>query len=323
MEKVYLTAIKTPTRYFIRSEARTNLLRIDGKPLQQAAGASEWLDLPDHPKKGQRIIPAGTTNLRYILLNDSLESDKIPKTIPTEEVASEWNDDLERTVWLGKYANMEGLYTLASDPTHERIEDVEFEYKIIEEVAVDPVIYSPSGKERWRDTVSIQPRHSKISEVAVPKPILPLTEASLTSEEMYKIVRKFIQDNIDPKIAVITSDYDFCFTVKKKIRLIGQRSYKIDVSHFNAKKPKYETRYTDVREFQIFEMTHDNSNYKGYTPIKHVVAETEELLQQKVETFCSDLIQTINEPLFDCPCCKGYGVLKKETYDAYKADIMD
>ena len=40
----------------------------------------------------------------------------------------------------------------------------------------------------------------------------------LTSKkQMYSIVRNWIKTNINPKCAEITNDYDFCFTVKRKL----------------------------------------------------------------------------------------------------------
>ena len=123
------------------------------------------------------------------------------------------------------------------------------------------------------------------------------------------IVKYDFKENIDSKYATITSDYDFCFTVKKKIELFTPEKYELDVSPIKARKPRYETRYRKTREHEIFEMTYSPENYKGYTPIKEFEGKDLKDLKHNIEVFCKNLIEKINTPLKDCPHCKGYGVI--------------
>ena len=49
----------------------------------------------------------------------------------------------------------------------------------------------------------------------------------LTSQESFDIIRWYIKRNIDPKAAEMTSDYDFCLTVKKLIPLESPKEFKL------------------------------------------------------------------------------------------------
>jgi len=54
-----------------------------------------------------------------------------------------------------------------------------------------------------------------LDELQLPDILLPLRPSGLTSLQTYKIIRKHVQDNINPKAAIITSDYNFCLQFKE------------------------------------------------------------------------------------------------------------
>ncbi len=106
----------------------------------------------------------------------------------------------------------------------------------------------------------------------------------LTSPDMYKIIRKHVKDNINTNMATITSDYDFCFTVKKRIKLAKKHKYKVDISRIGSKRSKYETRYTTINEKEIFEMTHKaekDGGYNEYSPIQSFHGDNQKDLRKK------------------------------------------
>ena len=43
--------------------------------------------------------------------------------------------------------------------------------------------------------------------------------------------------------------------------------------------------------------------------IKGFTGENQDDLKQKIDAYCEDLIKFINEPIVDCPHCKGRGVV--------------
>ena len=47
----------------------------------------------------------------------------------------------------------------------------------------------------------------------------------ISSVDLYSVVRQYIKDNIDTKVAKITTDYNFCFEVKKLIPLHTPKDY--------------------------------------------------------------------------------------------------
>ena len=75
------------------------------------------------------------------------------------------------------------------------------------------------------------------------------------------------------------------------------------------KKPKYETRYRKSREVEVFNMTSAKDKYNNYTIIKGFEGNSEEDLKNKIDTYLEELMAIINEPLHDCPHCKGMGVI--------------
>lgn len=109
--------------------------------------------------------------------------------------------------------------------------------------------------------------------------------------------------NINGKYATITSDYDFCFTVKKVIYHTPEK-YTVNIS---KRKPKYETRYRRNREIVIFESA--PKPYNNYTVQKSISGENHKDLEMKVDKYLKDLIEEINKPLIECECCKGMGVI--------------
>ena len=54
-------------------------------------------------------------------------------------------------------------------------------------------------------------------------------------------------------------------------------------------------------------MTHDRENYKSYTPVKAIFANTESELKEKIDALLENLIAVINEPLNFCEHCNGTG----------------
>lgn len=56
-------------------------------------------------------------------------------------------------------------------------------------------------------------------------------------------------------------------------------------------------------------MTHNQSNYRGYTVISGMTAKNNTELKNKMDEYLERLMEFINEPIVDCPRCKGYGVI--------------
>lgn len=151
-----------------------------------------------------------------------------------------------------------------------------------------------------------------LDRILFPSLILPQRPCRLSSQQTYNIVRQYVKNHIDPKVAVITSDYDFCFTVRKRIPLAVPHKYTVDVNKaYKRQKPKYVDKVRDERQETIFEMTYAPKNYDNYTPIKGFQASTQAELKGMIDDYCQRLITHINTPLEECETCGGRGIIWK------------
>ena len=153
-----------------------------------------------------------------------------------------------------------------------------------------------------------------LDKMIFPEIIIHSRPCSLDSKQVYDITRQYIIDNINKDIAKITSNYDFCFEVKKIIKRVEPKTYETYNIFARTKKARSKTHYkvSEYKEIQIFEMTNENEKYKGYTPISAIYANNENELKEKLDDFLEDLINFINTPIEECEHCKGTG---------YKQDI--
>ncbi len=300
------------------SYGETELARyfIDGKKPVLSFN-KKWVCVESKPKKIEVSVNQPDINHRYELIDKSLASDKFPEILNREDVA--YYDQYEYSwIWKPEYKHKESLYELKSDPQPDILQEVPFEiektihYDKIEEhngFSYPAVGQGTFGNDNF-DLTGEDVNYSLLETIVNADIALPMRPCFLTSKQSYEIIRRFIQDNIDPKIAKITSDYRFCFTVKKRIP-IEPESYTIDENLFTKRKPRLKTRWRREREVEIFEMTHSEENYQGYTPIKGFEGQNIKNLKQNIDEYLDKLIKEINKPLEECSNCNGRGVLSK------------
>jgi hypothetical protein len=130
---------------------------------------------------------------------------------------------------------------------------------------------------------------------------------SISGKELYKIARNYINLYINGQYAKVTSNYDFCLTVEKVIHLADREAYTIGAG--TKRKPTTITKYRDTRSIVIFKSSPEG--YRGYPIQKGIEAKNQKELDEKVVEYLENLIKEINEPLEDCTCCKGKGVIIK------------
>ena len=290
-----LIAIKTKDKVFVSDNVESksyfsstvgNLLFDGSKP--KSTFVSHWYELSQMPKEIQRIIAPQRLNQRYELMEG------YPVTEATPQIIYESYIDDE-----SEYYDVRGLYQQKYELTEETFEPVEFEVVILDEI---------------NGFVPVNPKfdlhYGLLDKLQVHPVLLPTKPCSLSAAESYKIIRQYVKENIDPKVAEITSDYDFCFTVKKKVRLANEEQYRVDISSPRAKKPKYETRYRKYRSVEIYEVA--PKAYQSYPIVTPFIGKDYNDLQKNIEEFLSDLMKDINEPVVECSCCGGTGVIFKE-----------
>lgn len=155
--------------------------------------------------------------------------------------------------------------------------------------------------------------HQVLDKIIYPEVLLHTKPCFISSIDLYNVIREHIKNNINTKYAKITSDYDFCFTVKKIVPLIEPRKFTYYNIFALTKKARQKLHFgvEHYKEIEIFEMTHEQQNYKSYTPIGNLHAENEIELKEKIDCILDKLITVINEPLTLCPHCSGTGYIQE------------
>jgi len=313
-----IQGIKCGEKYYIReicegySKLSTKYL-VNGENLKTTY-LKTWFVANGEPKTLSIYVPQLSVNKRYELKDVSLKSKKFPIVINTSDVPIDENGSPG-----GKYAGILLLYEEKVDSVPDKLKEQEFEYEEIMEVSMvkddTNFIYNIpkiSWSQSCRNITSKDLNHHIIDKLTFPDLLLSQRPCYLSSKDSYDIVRFFVKDNINPKHAEITSDYDFCFAVKKKISLIKPYKYTVDVNNEwfskRKRKPKHVINYRSDRYVKVFEMTSEERQHEGYTPIKGFAGKTHEELKQNIDNYCQELIKFINEPVVDCPHCQGRGV---------------
>lgn len=293
---------------------------VDIKTLQKRSGYYFYPSTDDIVftmlKKGNQV------RVGWELIDQSLASDKIPAKFTEDEVEPYWGDEDEDGYFWNNHSGIRSLYKEQFEYLPDEI--ISFDYELvllgsynIENIS-DPVKMTVvacgnnycSNKIEPHDLSTIV-EYAEIEKLLVPEFLLHERPCKLSSQQVYKIVRQYVKDNIDKKYARITSDYDFCFTVKKIIMTKPVKLTK-EIKRSNGKsyaKPKFKTETIETKEAIIFEMTNSKDKYTHYPVIAGWEAKNLETMADQIKTFLDELIDTINAPLVECEHCGGTGHL--------------
>lgn len=268
--------------------------------------SANWLKINKYPSSIQKLQSVPSINKRYEIKNINLVSEQLPSIIKYDDIGNYSEDILN-------------LYSYKEDKQEPILVDVEYEIDIVMEVEnfeLPPVInYKAIKRNDFSDKqfniTSQSINHQLFDKLIFPEVMLHTRPCSISSQNLYCLVRQYIIDNIDNKVAKITSNYDFCFEVKKIIPLIEPQKVSYQNIFASTKKERNKIHFTtkEYKETSIFEMTHDQSRYDRYTPIKPIFADSESELKEKIDRFLEGLMQVINHPLCLCPNCNGTGYL--------------
>lgn len=325
MEKLKLIAIKTDKGYYITDNIESNKyygtrlehLKFDGKK-PKVTFHKDWFIVPEGFLEITQEVRQSDINRRYEL-RDKEEYPKLKEVYTEKEaltrISTEDDDYVDK--WNKEFAEVKSLYDFKSDSQDPIDEPVEFELEVVGEMKSipgdTPFKYEVLDPNKYDgETYNINNNdivRNLIDKVITPPILLHLVACELTSHDTFDIVRQYVKQNINLKVAKITSDYDFCFTVEKVIRLVEHEEYQADISGFRSKKPKYVTRYRKDRTVKIFEMGWSPKCYGDYTAIEGFKGENKKELKKNIIKYLKELIEKINEPLIECSQCKGLGVI--------------
>lgn len=279
----------------------------DGEKPQKTF-SKNWLKIKQYPTTIQRLESKENINYRYEIDDVGLISDKLPLIILCND-----KDNYSENIF--------SLYSYKSDPQEPELKDVKCKFDIVMEVnnfkisteikydAVRKAFSSEKGLTTEYQITNENINHQLFDKMIFPEIMLHTRPCSISSQDLFNLVRQHIKTNIDNKVAKITSDYNFCFSVKKLIPLLEPETVSYTNMFARTKKERNKIKYSTktFKEVDIFEMTHDRENYSGYTTIQPIFADSELELKNKIDEFLSNLMEIINKPLELCLHCKGTG----------------
>lgn len=263
----------------------------------------------------------------YTLKDPALANDKIPETLSVEDVGLKWDDDDEYWAW-SNYSTLRSLYSDVYDEPRTEDKNEEFEVTYLGELSVADldaphkatvsIVKKTNDRTTVSSTVTISSlaEYNEIVKAIVPDIVIHTQPCVIPSHVAFGIVRAFIKNNIDAKVATITSDYDFCFNVKKKISIkpIAFRKEIFTARGKSYRPPRFKNMCNEFKEIDVFEMTHSRENYRGYTPIAGFAGDNLKDLVDNVQFYLEELISYINTPIAECSHCGGSGHIIGETF---------
>ena len=296
--------IKSDNGYFfkLRQEYRTTY-KINGVDLRPA-NISGWFISDDIPKTVNSMLSVSKPKVWKL----KPKYDKPGSNLEKETVFEKDED--------GDYPNESLFYEVEySDVIESKLLEVEIK-DIIEEDVKNPILFDGHASGYGKDIRKIRPHPSLTHAFLYPEIQLSTKPCAVSGDELYAITRLHVKQNIDQKYAEITSDYDFCFTVQKKLAIVPiTRSY--DARTGRQRTPRMKTYTISDRKITVFEATPPRSNYRGYTPLSGISANNHEELAQRVNSFLDKLMSIINEPLESCKECDGTGVKEPSKLNEY------
>lgn len=249
----------------------------------------------------------------WLLIDPSLESAAIPAKLLESEVNTYVNDDSDQYEWEFRN-NIRPLYNPVRVKVDGYYRDVEFEVRHIGDILGDidnPVTTKFRVKDTgWSDTrreviISSLATYSEIDSILVPEFALHMKPCQLSTDATYKIIRTYILDNIDPMYARVTSDYDFCMTVQKIIKVRPKNESLEYDSMPNHKRPKIENKKHKDIMVDIYRAS--PKAYQSYPVVRAFEGDTLQDLVNNINIFLKELIEEINKPKYACECCEGLG----------------
>lgn len=272
-----------------------------------------WLTIPHFPQRIERKCAGKIVNQRQEIRDAEMISQKLPAIIYYPLPQEMYDED--------GYFRYGTLYEYKYDQEPDYFEDVQVEWELVmdvEDFQMPPKIEF-MGIHKWNyETVPYLItnnciRHQVLDEMIFPEVLLHSRPCSFTSKTVYDITRQYVIEHIDHSVAEITSNYDFCFEVQKKIPLhVPEKiTYQNVFAKTKRERNKLHTTIKEYRKHTVFEMTNLQDRYRNYTPIPAMFAENETALEKKMQEWLTGLMSEINRPLCECPHCCGKGIVEK------------
>lgn len=272
----------------------------------------KWFIIDSEISRVEQLIQQVNVLDSYVLKNPSLESEKIPKSIPLSFVDHDIDGEF---VFVEPYESLESLYMPEYRKEEESIKSIAFELIECGEYEItNPSNFSLRKIQSKEQTFVEVPDISRIAsldafaEIITPEFAKHDCECFLTSKQVYQITRDFIKKNYDGKVSRISSDYDFCFCVEK---FVETKPFLDTVFSYVRDKTIAKKLTKNEKRIPVFSMTWDGADKKGgygdYPIIPKMEGKNLQDLQNKLTEFLEQLIKVINTKTRECGFCGGYG----------------
>lgn len=272
----------------------------------------------------ERVAPKNNL-VGYVLREDAPDALKssLKPFYSLEEVRKYWDEDDENHAFNNiEFSQVQGMYQEKYEMTEETWKPRSFELELLGTLEVsnwqkpEAMIVKQSETSSHRDGIvavdlSTIVCYSDIERMLTPEFLLHNRPCTLTSDQVYKIVRAYVKENINHRAAEITSDYDFCFTVKRKVahKPILHRQEITKANGRSYANPRFKTHTTTHKYVEIFEMTPASQRYGTYTVIQGWKADSLQDMQEQIKYYLDALMKEINAEYVECECCKGVGAV--------------
>lgn len=288
-----------------------------------------YLHLPgvDEITSIEKLEQGGKFITGYQLRDNTPSSlkESLKEFYPANQITSEYDDLNEETVFYPEEFNaVKSLYETQYAQKEAAWTPVEFDLQLLGELEINNYnapekmtvkVHQEGSYNAKPDVVDLSSvvMYSDFERMLTPEFMLHSRPCSLTSDQVYKIVRSYIKDNINPHVAQVTCDYDFCFTVGRKLHktptTVKTEIKKQSGRSYATPKFKTTTQYYDMVD--LFEMTPASQKYRGYTTIQGWSADNLQEMQQQVKIYLDHLMQEINKEVCKCEHCNGTGHIVK------------
>lgn len=261
------------------------------------------------------------------LKNPALESYILPLVLEQGKIVEDWDEDNEKS-YVGDFGDYHSLYEQAYKDHPATIEPVELTLICLGELHIDNLNKPEKtsitltegnfgGEVRTVDLADIV-NYDDLLRIVVPDFMLHNHACSLTSKQVYQIVRCHVKEFIDRKQAEISSDYDFSFAVNKLYASANPVKVSKEVLKPNGRSyatPRFTTMMATGKKKQIFNMvwkdaygkkSHDND----YTVMEPWKADNLLDMQNQVKVYLNNLMEVLNKELKECSCCEGTGFVQ-------------
>lgn len=305
------------------------IVEINGINVVDLPLLNEWYQLDTELKDFKQSKRATSEQIGWKLKNPELASEKIPATLSMQELERHWDSDNNEYEFTGEYSSIASLYVEDQMILPEEIVPVSVEVTKLRDLQIDSfdfpsamqVTYLDAGnygsnKVRTEDLSSIAV-FSDIERMLTPEFLIHTRPCSLTSQQVYKIVRVHILSNIDSKVARVTSNYDFCFTVERVVDInpVEVINEKLTSSGRSYRPPRFTTSMSNSKMVKLFEMTWQGADkgkgYGSYPIIGGWDASNLQELYDNMQKYLSELMLEINKPVVECTACGGSGCIQR------------